>query len=126
VETRKCILLVDDSATIRRSLRRLFEFSGWEVCGEAVDGIHALQQIGRLNPDLIVIDLSMPGMNGMHASRALKEVKPSTQIILFTMYGSLLSPQELKRAGISAVIPKGTSPGLLLKVAENLTERSAA
>jgi DNA-binding NarL/FixJ family response regulator len=119
-------LLVDDSATIRRSLRRLFEFSGWEVCGEAVDGNHALQQIAEFNPDLIVIDLSMPGMNGMNASRAIKDAKPSTQIILFTMYGSLLSPQELKNAGISAVIPKGSSPGVLLKVAENLIESSAA
>jgi len=79
------ILIVDDSALIRRALRAcLEEGHQWEVCGEAGDGTVALELAKTLNPDLIVLDLSMPGMNGFQLARELKNLNSSLPILMFT------------------------------------------
>ena len=121
-----CVLLVDDSAIIRRSLRRVFEQAGWEVCGEAENGHEAIEKAKHLNPQVIVLDLSMPLMNGLTAGRILKQMLPAVSLILFTLHGNLLPVNDLRLAGISAVVSKGDSAGTLLKAAENLVKRSAA
>jgi two-component system chemotaxis response regulator CheY len=121
-----CVLLVDDSAIIRRSLRRVFEQAGWEVCGEAENGHEAIEKAKHLNPQVIVLDLSMPLMNGLTAGRILKQMLPAVSLILFTLHGNLLPVNDLRLAGISAVVSKVDSAGILLKTAENLVKRSAA
>jgi DNA-binding NarL/FixJ family response regulator len=74
------ILIVDDSALIRRTLRFCLEHSGdWKICGEAGDGAEAIQKAKELDPDLIILDLSMPNMNGLEAARELKRIKPRTR-----------------------------------------------
>ena len=74
----KCILIVDDSALIRRMIHETLEQQdGWEVCGEAADGREAIEKAQQLKPDLIVLDLSMPVMNGLEAARVLKGLFPS-------------------------------------------------
>lgn len=71
------ILIVDDSTLIRRALRAcLEEGQQWKVCGEAADGIGALQMAKELNPDLIILDLSIPGVNGFELARQLKCITP--------------------------------------------------
>ena len=121
-----CVLLVDDSAIIRRSLRRVFEQAGWEVCGEAENGHEAIEKAEQLKPQVIVLDLAMPLMNGLTAGRILKEMLPAVSLILFTLNGDLLPVNDLRLAGISAVVSKGDSAGTLLKTAENLLRRRAA
>jgi DNA-binding NarL/FixJ family response regulator len=121
-----CVLLVDDSAIIRRSVRRVFEQADWEVCGEAENGHEAIEKAKHFNPQVIVLDLSMPLMNGLSAGRILKQMLPAVSLILFTLHGNLVPVNDLRLAGISAVVSKEDSAGTLLKTAENLVKRSAA
>jgi DNA-binding NarL/FixJ family response regulator len=103
----KSILIVDDSKTIRTAVRNfLQEQAGILVCGEAVDGFDALEKARILSPDLIVMDLSMPRMNGLQTARILRANAVPVPIILFTMYAEELRPQDASEAGISAVVPK--------------------
>lgn len=79
------ILIVDDSTLIRRALRAcLEEGHQWTVCGEAADGRTALEMVKDLKPDLIVLDLSMPGMNGFQLARELKCLRPGLPLLMFT------------------------------------------
>lgn len=109
----KRILLADDSDIGRKTLRKLFEESGWSVCGEAANGEEAIAKVQELKPDLVVLDLSMPVMNGLTAGRILKQTIPQTRLILFTSFGALLSTRELEPAGFSASIPKDDAGRLI-------------
>ena len=83
----KTILIVDDNAYVRQTICEAFKReSDFEVCGEAENGKGAIDKALALHPDLIVLDLSMPVMNGLDAARELKDRMPSVPIILFTLY----------------------------------------
>jgi DNA-binding NarL/FixJ family response regulator len=103
----KCVLIVDDSGTVR-TLTRVFVESqaGVKVCGEAVDGFEALEKARCLSPDLIILDLRMPRMNGLQAARELRTMMVHAPIILFTMYCDEVRPQDAIAAGVSAVVSK--------------------
>jgi DNA-binding NarL/FixJ family response regulator len=103
----KCILIVDDSALIRRMIRETLEqHGGWEVSGEAADGREAIEKAQRLKPDLIVLDLSMPVMNGLEAARELQRLLPSLPLVMFTNFTSPQLSKEALSAGVSAVVSK--------------------
>jgi DNA-binding NarL/FixJ family response regulator len=107
VTLQKCILIVDDIQTIRTAVRKFLESqTGLAVCGEAVDGFDALEKARNLCPDLIILDLSMPRMNGLQTARELRAMSVPAPIILFTMYGDQLRPQDALAVGISAVVAK--------------------
>jgi CheY-like chemotaxis protein len=116
----KCILLVDDNAVIRRMLRAAFEQPGWEVCGEAVNGQDAIDKAQDLKPDLIVLDLSMPVMNGLEAAPVLRHMMPTVPIILFTLYHSAVLEQRASSAGVTTVISKADSVNTLVHQADDL------
>ena len=78
------ILIVDDYADIRTALRRRLTAENWEVCGEVCDGLEAIEAARRLVPDLIVMDLCMPGMMGLEAARKIREEFPAMLIMLMT------------------------------------------
>jgi len=120
-----CILLVDDSAAIRRGLRREFERAGWVVCGEAADGREALVKAEQLHPQIVLLDLAMPGINGLTAARHLKRVLPEVHLILFTGHGDLFKSDEASAAGISAVFSKNEPITGLLDKAKTLVTCSA-
>ena len=83
----KRILVIDDNAPIPGLVRQFIEARpGFEVCGEAADGVEGVQKGQELNPDLIVLDFLMPRINGLQAALILHEFAPSTPIILFTFY----------------------------------------
>jgi DNA-binding NarL/FixJ family response regulator len=109
----KSIFIVDDSYVIRRSMRLFFEYqSGVEICGEAIDGQDALGKVHQLDPDLIIIDFAMPGMNGLETARKLRLLKPQAPIILFTNHAESICHEDAMAAGVCAVIAKDDSTAL--------------
>jgi DNA-binding NarL/FixJ family response regulator len=80
------ILLADDDVTIRMLIRRLLEANpDWQVCGEAVDGVDAVQKVMQLAPDLVILDLSMPKMNGLDSGREIAKINPELPMLLVTV-----------------------------------------
>jgi DNA-binding NarL/FixJ family response regulator len=103
----KRILIVDDSEAVRRAIHAWLNRVEFEVCGEAVDGLDAIEKAQTLKPDLILLDAAMPKTNGIVAASALRALLPNVRIILFSMYTDevtrTLTPKQL---GVDAVIAK--------------------
>jgi two-component system response regulator NreC len=117
----KQVLIVDDHDGVRKGLRMLFELeSGFSVVGEAVDGHDAVEKALQLKPDLILLDLSMPGMNGLQAARAIRPMLPSTSLMLFTLHRDEVTDSAALAAGINAVVSKGEGADTLLNQAHVL------
>ena len=110
------ILIVDDSPLIRCSLRRCFEQSSdWEVCGEAENGLVAIAMVKALKPRAIILDLSMPVMNGLEAAREIAAIAAQTVMLMFTMYTSDHFLKEAQKVGIRDVLSKSEGEEPLLK-----------
>ncbi len=123
----KSVLLVDDNAAIRAALCRLFlSEADFEICGEAENGREAIEKAQELRPDLIVMDLSMPVMNGIEAARVLKNLMPTVPLIIFSEYSDVFSEREARSAGISALVSKSEHVSLLLSKARALLYDVAA
>jgi len=99
------ILIVDDYPDLRTALRRLLTAEQWEVCGEVCDGLEAIEAARRLAPDLIVMDLFMPGMTGLEAARRIREEFPAMLIMLITTPDAGLQ-EAARRAGIRGTVSK--------------------
>ena len=81
------LLIVDDHALIREGVRSLLKrHSTVDVCGEARDGEEAVRKVGELHPDIVLLDIQMPRMNGIQAARQIHQLEPSTQIVFFTAH----------------------------------------
>jgi DNA-binding NarL/FixJ family response regulator len=110
------ILLADDHVTVRHGLRLLIESQpDMTVISEVSDGHAAMQHALALKPDVIVMDISMPGMNGLAATRALKQKQPKVSIVTLTRHGDDAYVQELLRAGVSGYVLKQSAPAELLQ-----------
>src|SRR5437868_8286497 len=106
----KSVLIADDHKLIRHALVDLFASQeDFEVCGEAENGQEALEMARVFLPDLILMDLSMPVMNGIEAACELKRQMPMVAIIIFSEYGDVFSEREARSTGSSAVISKSDS-----------------
>ena len=107
------VLIVDDSLAIRQAVRSCIESNtDWQVCGEAEDGKAAIDLVRRLNPDLLVLDLSMPVMNGLEAAREIAAIAPKTRIVLFTAHDCEQLLRDAQNVGIKAVLPKDGADAL--------------
>ena len=113
---KRSVLLVDYNAILRKSLRTLFDAAGF-ICSEAKDGAEALDEAAKLKPDLIVLDYSMPVMNGLQAAPLLKKILPDTPILMFTMFANPQFAELALAAGVRAVCSKDQA-GFLLGKAE--------
>jgi DNA-binding NarL/FixJ family response regulator len=110
------ILLADDHVTVRHGLRLLIDSQAdMKVISEASDGNKAMQNAVALKPDVIVMDISMPGMNGLAATRALKQKQPDVAIVTLTRHVDDAYVQELLRAGASGYVLKQSAPAELLQ-----------
>jgi len=117
------VLIADDSPLMRRQIRAILERDpDIRICAEAENGVEALQQVQRYRPDLVVLDLRMPVMNGLTATREIKKVAPQVTVLVFTLYDSPQIEWESKRAGADALVPKTAATNLLPKVIRSLLE----
>jgi DNA-binding NarL/FixJ family response regulator len=104
---RKRVLIADDSTSVRDVIRSfLRDHQEIEICGEAVDGLDTIEKAQRLQPDLILLDLVMPEINGAVVASILKQKMPNVRIILFTMYSENVSKAFSSAVGIDAVLSK--------------------
>jgi len=110
------ILVADDHATVRQGLKLLIDSQpDMGVVGEAADGNDALEQAKVLRPDVIVMDISMPGMSGLVATRALKRVQPAVAVVALTRHQDDMYLEELLRAGASGYVLKQSAPTAFLQ-----------
>jgi two-component system response regulator NreC len=110
------VLLADDHVTVRHGLKLLIDGQpDMKVVAEASDGDAAVKRALTLKPDVVVMDISMPGMNGLAATRALKKQQPDAAIITLTRHSDDAYLQELLRAGVSGYVLKQSAPNELLQ-----------
>lgn len=102
------ILIVDDHEVLREGLKSLLARSrpDWVICGEAADGTQAIQFAQELNPDLIILDITMPGMSGLEASSRMRKLGLSAPILIFTMHQSERLEAEVRNAGAQGYVLK--------------------
>ena len=103
------LLLVDDHTLLRQGLRRAVEEAGFDVVGEAADGQEALQLAAQLRPDLVLMDVTMPVLDGIEATRRLRHSVPEARVVILTMHGEEDMMDQALRAGAVAYLLKDCS-----------------
>ena len=114
------ILLADDHDGIRRRVRSALEDAGFDVCGEAANGQEAVRRTKELMPDLIVLNLSMPIMNGLEALPQIAKLVPSAKVLIFTMDDGDELRSEALRRGAHGFLSKSSPLGELVEGIEKL------
>jgi DNA-binding NarL/FixJ family response regulator len=123
----KSVLIVDDSAYVREAFCELFKREeDFEVCGEAENGKDAIKKAQELRPDLIVLDLLMPVMNGLDAARVLKRLMPAVPLIMYSAFGDKFAENQARLIGISEVVSKSEHASVLIHKARGLFYSAAA
>lgn len=114
------VVIADDNARSRAALRTLVETNvPWQVCGEATNGVEALEIARRSKPDLVLLDLMLPITNGVEAASAIRSVLPKKRVAIVTMFPELLGKSMAKMAGIDLIIDKTKCvPGLMSALKE--------
>jgi DNA-binding NarL/FixJ family response regulator len=112
------ILVADDSDVVRHGIKHLLrQHADWEVCGEAVDGQEAVEKARQLSPDLVLLDYSMPVLNGIEAARRIQQMRPSTRFVLCSMYMDSQLASIAREVGITSVLSK-SNVGRVIKSVE--------
>src|ERR1700686_3994767 len=100
------LLIVDDHEVVRKGVRMLFSNTdSFEVCGEAPNGIEAIRMVPELSPDVVILDLSMPGMNGFETAAKIRQIAPSIRIVIFSVHEI---PSTALRVGADAFVSKSS------------------
>ena len=117
------ILIVDDHAVCRRGVRALLESQdGWEVCGEAVNGHEAIEKVTELKPDLVVLDVSLPGLNGLEATPQILKASPNTEVLVLTMHHSEELVRQVLRSGAKGYVLKSDADHNLVEAIESVRQ----
>jgi DNA-binding NarL/FixJ family response regulator len=113
--------VADDHDVMRRGVRELLgEHAGWEVCGEACNGRQAVEQAITLRPDIVVLDLGMPELNGLDAARQIKKAVPRTEVLIFTMHETDQLVRDVFAAGALGYVLKSDAARHLVNAIESL------
>jgi len=118
----KRILIVEDEIAVRRAIRVFLELHHFEICGEAVNGAEALEKAAALRPDLIILDLSMPLMNGIEAASQLKNKVPNIPVVIYTMLEDVLGKSLANTLGVKGIVSKADGLTKLLANIEAILE----
>jgi DNA-binding NarL/FixJ family response regulator len=121
----KRILIVDDNEYFLPVLRACLETQGYEVCGEARDGVTAIERAKELKPDLVVMDMAMPKLNGMEAAAVLKNAIPKVPVVLLTIHDEEVNAAPTAAFGIKAVVSKADGISALTKCLRDLLGSAA-
>lgn len=117
------ILLVDDHPIVRQGLKTILEgHLDWEIVGEAENGAEAVEKAGRLNPDVMVLDVTMPTMNGLEACRLLRRQFPQLEILFVTQHDSPQMMREALDAGARGYVVKSNAARDLLEAVEAVSQ----
>jgi len=117
------LFIADDHAVVRAGLRSLLEaHKGWEVCGEASDGREALEKAIKLKPDILILDIGMPLLNGVDVARRIHKALPNSEILILTMHESDELVQQVVEAGAHGYILKDEADRVLLAAIEALRQ----
>jgi DNA-binding NarL/FixJ family response regulator len=116
------VLIAEDSLFIREALCKFFEQDDFNVCGEAENGKEAVEKAQELHPDLILLDLSMPVMNGLEAAQVLKRMMPGVPVIMYSGHGDSFTEKAARSAGVWALVSKSENISVLLGKAHSAVE----
>jgi DNA-binding NarL/FixJ family response regulator len=117
------ILLVDDHPIVRQGLKTILEgHSDWHVVGEAADGAEAIEKARKLSPDVMVLDVTMPVMNGLEACRAIRGESPQLEILFVTQHDSPQMMREALEAGARGYVVKSNAARDLLEAVEAVSQ----
>ncbi len=117
------ILIADDHAIVRRGLRALVESqAGWEICAEAFTGTEAVEKAGQFKPDVAIVDIGMPELNGLDATRHILKESPQTEVLILTMHQSEEVVREVLKAGARAYVLKSDADQNLVAAIEALLQ----
>ena len=118
------ILIADDHDLMRRGVRTLLEpHPGWEICGEATTGREAVAKAEQLKPSIVILDISMPDLNGVDAAKRIKKVSPDTEVLIFSAHYSDQLIREILEAGVRGYIVKSDSDRDLVIAVESLSKK---
>jgi DNA-binding NarL/FixJ family response regulator len=110
------VLVVDDHAVIRRGVQAILRsFPEWEVCGEADSGQEAVRLAEETKPEVIIMDVSMPGLNGLEATRIIRELLPNARVLLLTLHSSAELVRSAFRAGARGYVLKSDAEHELVR-----------
>jgi LuxR family transcriptional regulator, maltose regulon positive regulatory protein len=110
------VLIVDDHAVIRRGVQGILStYPEWDLCGEADNGQDAIRLAGELAPEVVIMDVSMPGMNGLEATRIIHDVLPETKVVLLTLHSSSEFVRSAFRAGARGYVLKSDAENELVR-----------
>lgn len=116
------IVIADDHEIFRRGLRSLLEsHSDWQVCGEAVDGREAIEKVRELKPDVVVLDVTMPQVNGLEAAREIRRIVPESKVVILSQHEPALMRQSALAAGAGAYVTKSEVSRELMIAIETMT-----
>ena len=122
----RSILIADDNPGIRKALRNLFAREhDFDVCGEAKNGRETIEKVKELEPELVIADLSMPGMNGLEAARVLNRIMPDLPVVIYTAHSDPFLEKELVSLG-ACVVSKYEGAGVLVNTARTLLDGVAS
>ena len=119
------IFIADDHEIVRKGLRSMLEVHpGWEVCGEAADGWEALKQVEQLNPDMVLLDIGMPNMNGLDAARQILSANPKMRILFLTLYETEQAIKTAMQLGAKGLVLKSEAGLELVGAVEAIQQNS--
>ena len=117
------ILLVDDHDVVRQGIRALLEHhSGWEICGEAGSGRVGVEMARTLTPDIVILDIGLPDLNGVDAARHIRQALPHTEVLVLTMHESEALMHQALQAGVRGYVLKSNASRELLNALEALRQ----